>query len=671
MPQKSIIAILFLFASLYSCSEFKNTGERITQGVTYTISTDLLFNPLIVQFVDPNTGKPPSGLSVEVTSSDFSGVYTLDGQLALKPVQGILPLGVRKDELRGTSSPLTIQLTYSAAGYPEQTQSFLVRDTLPRLVMLSMVEQVSSPKSDNIQATFQLISPEQQEFKAEGQTFSLTWPRQTRLLNKRGGTEAGSANFTGTYYQNTSQNRTYLRERVTAQDLLLHDGRKMGVNIEALGLLSLRLDNRQATDLLYPITVTADLPPSSVNRLTGKPLQAEDRVPVLAYNTGTEAWEMAGFADVIKEGNRLRAITQQRVLGTIAFGWPSFQDPSIASECILLLEVVAEVNEPYTGVYRRDYIDTVSTSTGRDSTIVIKEEVFFSYGQRPKLSYTAVFPDCAAGNAEGLDDFVHKAQNAIQSYFLRQDSLAFKGVRFKVDAKLFPILRPRACLDQMISAKDKSITLIIDAQSKTDGFLSYRYANIDVQEYVCLEKGINEIYLPLPDDVFLLNTDAFFGFSFQERCAQLADGIATDLCALQEGFSFDINPPFQKSWLSLSLKGETACNNPSNSNAVLRPTVPVLVREHCPETFSAYRYVGQLTDGEFNEKVLLEEGKSYDFMMPIGESYTMLEDITLTAGRSYRRGNSSIFVSTHANGHLLVDLGVIDIPDAICDLLAL
>ena len=671
MRCKPILTGLMLCISLLSCSEFKYTGERVTEGVTYQISTDLLFNPLIVQFIDPNLEKTPAGLTVEVMSSDFSGIYTLDGQLNLKPVQGILPLGVHKDELRGAAAPLEIQLTYTAPGYPVQSQSFLVRDSLPRLVMLPMTKEGSEPDADYIKTTLRLSAPEVQDLYSRQRTFSITWPRQTRLLNDKGGVVAGTAALQGAYMQNNVGNQAYLREKVTNQTLILHNGQKKKINIEALGLLSLALADRTATDLLYPISVSAQLPSSKINRITGEPLRAGDRIPVLAYIPEEDAWKMSGLAKVIQAGNRLFALTQQRALRTLAFGWPSFRDPSIASECILLLDMVADVPEPYTGVYRRDYLDTIQTSTGRDSTVLIKEEVFFSYTERPALGYTVVFPDCATGNAAGLDKFIEKKQDHIRAYFLRQDSLAFKGVRFQVEAGLFPVLRPKACLGQMASRPTESIALVIEAQSRTDGFLSYQYANINMEEYVSLEKGINEIFLPLPEDVFLLNTDARFGFSFQEQCTRLSDGIATDLCALQEGFSFNISPPFQKSGVSLSLKGETACNNPNNSRKVLRPTVPVLVREHCPGEFSPFRYLGQLTDGEFHGNVLLKNGKTYDFMMPIGESYTLLENITLEAGRSYRRGGNTVFISTSTEGALEVDLGVINIPDAVCALLSL
>jgi len=639
--------------------------------VLYQVSTDLLFNPLIVQFVDPGTGKCPSGLSVEVVSSEFSGVYTLDGQLSLKPVEGILPLGVLKDELRGVAEPLSIQLHYSAPGYPEKSQAFLVRDTLPRLVMLSMDKGSINPQTDNLAVTCQLNTPEQQEFISDQRTFSITWPEQTRLLANDGTVESGFADLKGAYYPNTMENQTYLRERSIGQTFTLYDGSQKNINIEPLGLLSLSLEHRTARNLLYPVVVSVALPDDCTNRLTGKPLRAGDRVPVLSYITENGTWTMAGFANIVKDGSRLRAITHQQALRPLAFGWPSFSDPAIASECILLLSAVADVSEPYTGVYRRDYVDTIKTNTGRDTAILIKEEVFFSYADRPQLAYAAVFPNCAAGSAQGLDRFIAEAKSEIQAYFSRQDSGAFQGVRFDSEAELLPILRPGACFDQMITDKAESITLVIEAQSKTDGFLSYQYANVDVEEYVCLEEGRNEIYLPFPEEVFLLNTGATFGFSFHEQCARLSDGITTDLCALQEGFSFNINTPFQKAGLSLTLKGETACNNPSNTNTVLRPTVPVLAREHCPERFSPYRYVGQLTNGEFHGKVLLDEGKAYDFMMPIGESYTSIENITLEAGRSYRRGNNSVFVTTGANADLSVDLGVIDIPDAICELLTL
>lgn len=670
------INLLIVWLTLTACQEFDSLGQRVTEGVTFEVSTDLLYNPLILQFIDPRTGTAPVGLAVQVVDSDFSGVYTLDGRLRLTPYQGILPLGVRKDELRSLTEPKSVLIQYRADGYPVQEERFIVTDTLPRTIILDMeAGEEMGPVVDELRTDLTLQSAPRRSYTSDRGQFTLTFPRQSAFLDPAGLRAQGQATLRAHLYRNSRENRAFLRKQLTRQRLRSHEGgMRREINIEPLALLTLNLENSPIRELTYPVQVSIPLRGNPLNRLTGEPMRAGDQVPVFGYFEGEDYWAAEGLARVLQGDQGLVAVAWLPRLQPIALGWASFTDPDIESECILLVDVYADVAEPFSGVYRRDYQDTVTARDGSDSLITIKEEVFFDYAERPRLSFSAIFPNCATGNAQGLDGVIREAVGEVRAYFNRQDSLAFQGVTFQRQVGLFPVFRPAVCREQTDLSnpgEEGILNLTIRARADAEGFLRYRYADVSGFEYLRLRQGANQLALPYPDDVFLLDAEkATFEFTFQENCVQLSDGTETELCDLADGFQFDISPPLRRQGLYLEVVGETACNNVHNANVVMRPTLPILVREHCDQDFSPYRYLGYLKDGRFSGKVPLDLGKTYDFLLPLGESVTELKDIRLsTAEAVFNRNGQPILIEPLDQG-LRIDLGVVDIPDAICNLLS-
>ncbi len=671
--RKAHAALLFLMAGIaFSCQDFDQFGERVTEGVTFEISTDLLANPLILQFTDPRTGEVPDNLLITVLESDFSGVYTLDGRQSLEATNGILPLGVLKDELRGTSTPQRILIRYEAPGYVTRDQVFMVESQEPRVVQVPLQKGMNpGPDVDELRTELALSSPTGRVLTSGSGLIELSIPRQVRFLNDQEEVLKGSDIIRANLYTNSRANRSFLRKQLTHQLFRMQDGELTTMTIEPVALLTLTLEGKAASDLLYPMRVQVPVRPGSNNRFTGEPLKEGDLVPVYGYDHGHACWGSTGLARVLRGDGGLVASTWIRKLQPLAIGWGSFQEANIDTECILLLNVEAEVSEPYAGVYRRDYLDTIQTASGQDSIIRIKEEVFFEYAERPQLSFAAMFPNCATGNAQGLDGLIRKAKEDIVNYFQRQDSSAFKGVTFTTEKGLYPVFRPSVCMDQSASANQRYFELAINSDAMADGFLHYSYGNIQGQEYVQLEKGKNDLVLPFPDDLFLLDgEEASFTFTFLENCYRLQDGTETSLCELAEGFGFDISPPIPKKPMQFTVTAETACNNLNNSKVVIRPTMPILFREHCGEAPTPYRYLGRLVDGNFEGSVPLEQGKSYDFLLPLGESTNAFSDIQLSTSEAVYKRNGQSILLTNEDGIIHLDLGIVEVPDAICQLLS-
>jgi len=671
--RKAHAALLFLMAGIaFSCQDFDQFGERVTEGVTFEISTDLLANPLILQFTDPRTGEVPDDLLITVLESDFSGVYTLDGRRSLEATNGILPIGVLKDELRGIDEPLRILIRYEAPGYVTRDQVFMVKSQEPRVVQVPLQAGMDpGPDADELRTELTMSSPIGRVLTSSSGLVKVRIPKQVRFLDNQEKALSGSDILRANLYINSRANRSFLRKQLTYQSFRLQNGELTTMSIEPLALVTLTLEQNNASDLLYPIQIQVPVRPGSNNRFTGEPLKAGDLVPVYGYDHGHACWGSTGLARIVRGDDGLVANTWIRKLQPLAIGWGSFQEADIDTECILLLDVEAEVSEPYAGVYRRDYLDTIQTASGQDTIIRIKEEVFFEYAEKPSLSFAAMFPNCATGNAQGIDGLIRKAKEDIIDYFRRQDSSAFKGVTFRTEKGLYPIFRPSVCMDQTANAEQRYFDLTINSDAMADGFLNYTYGNIQGQEYVQLEKGKNELVLPFPDDLFLLDGErAGFTFTFLENCYRLQDGTETSLCELAEGFSFDISPPIPKQPLMFSVTAETACNNLNNSRVVIRPTMPILFREHCGEAPTPYRYLGRLIDGQFEGAVPLEEGKSYDFLLPLGQSSNAFSDIQLSTSEAVYKRNGQSILLTNENGKVRLDLGIVDVPDAICQLLS-
>lgn len=670
---QALIAFTLLFI-ITSCQDLDQIGERVTDGVTFEVSTNLLANPLILQFGDPRTGEIPDNITVNVESSDFSGVYTLDGRLNLSFSEGILPLAVLKDEIQLGGEPKRIVMRIEAPGFLSQEQVFVVNDPTPRVVQIALEPgRDQNPNGDELVGSVLLNSSTKRMLESNSGLLTINIPSQTRFLDQEGNPLDGQDQLTSSIFTNTSENRAYLRNQLTQQNYLLYNGALSSITIEPVALMTLALaKNPDVSDLLYPITVRIPVAPGTKNRFTGQLLKEGDQIPIYGFIEQEEHWESVGFAEINRGPNGLEATAWIKTLQTLVLGWASFNEPNLDMECIVMVDIYADVPTPYSGVYRRDYLDTIKTSSGYDSIITIKEEVIFNYEEQPQISYSGVFPNCSSGNTDDLDAIIRQAKLEAKAYFLRQDSLAFKGVAFKTKATVYPLSRTVECQNQNNASgpTPKYVDLYIRSDAMGDGFLSFSYGNVQGREYVRLKEGQNHVMLPYPEDLFLLDGEkATFDFTFLENCYRLTDGTETSVCALLDGYSFDISPPFQREPMRLSLKAETACNNVNNNKVIIRPTMPVLFRPHCAQSPSPYRYLGQLTDGYFDGNVPLVEGQSYDFILPLGTSITKLSDISLsTAEAIYQRGNNTITVSKTDDGHKL-DLGTVEVPDAICRLL--
>ena len=670
---QALIAFTLLFI-ITSCQDLDQIGERVTDGVTFEVSTNLLANPLILQFGDPRTGEIPENISVNIASSEFSGVYTLDGRLDLSFSEGILPLAVLKDEIQLGGEPKRIVIDIEAPGFLSQERVFVVNDLEPRVVQITFEPgRDQNPDGDELVGSFLLNSSTNRILESNRGLLKINIPPQTRFLDQYGNPLVGQDQLISSIFNNTSENRPYLRNQLTEQNYELYNGALSSVTIEPIAMMTLSLAKKpDASDLLYPITIRVPITPGTKNRFTGQLLKAGDQIPIYGFLEQEKHWRSVGFAKINEGANGLEATAWVKKLQTLVFGWASFIEPDIDMECVVLVDIYADVPTPYSGMYLSEYLDTLQTPSGKDTVVTIKEEVVFNYEQQPRISFSGVFPNCSSGNTDDLDAIIRQAKTDAQVYFLRQDSLAFEGITFKTKATVYPLSRSVECQNQNNTAvlTPKYVDLYIRSDAMGDGFLSFSYGNIQGREYVRLQEGQNHVMLPYPESLFLLDGEkAIFDFTFLENCYRLTDGTETSVCALLEGFSFDISPPFQREPMRLSLKAETACNNINSNKVIIRPTMPILFRPHCAQAPSPYRYLGQLTDGRFEGNVPLVEGQSYDFLLPLGTSVTKLENISLsTVEAIYQRGNNTITVLKTDNGHQL-DLGIVEVPDAICRLL--
>lgn len=91
--------------------------KKPTENISISVNTSGLFHyTALVQLVD-NSGKIPSGLSVEVTGPDAATVYGLDGKKQLVASAGIIVAAIHPKMEPTASHPLTFSLRITGANY--------------------------------------------------------------------------------------------------------------------------------------------------------------------------------------------------------------------------------------------------------------------------------------------------------------------------------------------------------------------------------------------------------------------------------------------------------------------------------------------------------------------------------------------------------------------------
>jgi len=687
-PHLSHLAYLLLISLLLpGCvDDFINLQDDLADSSAFEISTDLLHNPVILQVVDLETGETPQQVEISVIRSDFSELYSLAGSSTLRPLGGILPLGIRKTEIPVGGMAASMELRFEAPGYFPTTQQFIVADSSTQLYNITMKSTALGEDIAELEERFSTNRQRNLIFNDDANSIDVLLERNTTLLNENGDTLRGNARLRVKAFEGSAENKRFLSEELDDAAFINNDGSTGKFRLDPLNVMdiNIRVGNQEATQLTYPLVVRVPIPADLISPLTNETIQAGDFIPAFSLNENRAAWQTDGFAIVEERNGRLEAELELPHLSRWAIGFAEVSSKvGTAEECQVYIYLRGDTQDTIRGSYVRRSIDTVYVTiddmgTRKDSTVYRYDTIPYEYTRRPSRCFIDIFPGCMTGTGFDLAQRVRQAKREAREYYLRQDSTVFRDLKFEEDVRVYVVYPPEVC-DNYQYQEDRTIPLRVNADEEVTGFLSYYYANVYTWRQVTLRKGANSFAMPYPTKPFIkpdnyFRDEGYFSFYYYDDCNYESAEVRRPDCEVQEGISFRVRSPQPVPPSSVDINVTAVCKN-GDSDLIVRPSFPLLYRRHC-NTPGDYLLMGEVKDGVLRsatqsgeEDFPMQPGHSYDFKMKFGETLREIEDIVIPRDSATYIINGIPISVTVDNRTIQMDLGEVEIPDEVCDLL--
>jgi hypothetical protein len=183
-----------VFISVLSCNKQEETS--ITDGLKFTASNDLYYNPLNIQVIDAgNESSYPETATVTIGGKDKAKILSAVGGRVITLKGGFIELGVTKGNKPSASNPLEFNVLIQATGYLSALKCFkIVSSTEPAQEVIKMVKTTALPEGVSFtsrQAGLDASSRVTSDVSSTVSGLSLTLKQGTKLFDSKGKLLAG------------------------------------------------------------------------------------------------------------------------------------------------------------------------------------------------------------------------------------------------------------------------------------------------------------------------------------------------------------------------------------------------------------------------------------------------------------------------------------------------
>lgn len=295
--------IFLLFGLMQSC----NSLGDIASNVNLIVDTDVLHNPLTVQYVDADglPGEVPRDLKIKISGSGADRIFSVLGEKEIEPDGNFVNLGVRKIDTPSPENPIEVTVRAEAPGYQPSQKNFVIAQDSLRFVTVPMVKIGGEAEGISSEMTnFQVTADE----GAEAATFDspMTFGKEenarvvvqpgTKIFDAQGQQLSGDVEVSLTHFDNrSSKSLKTFPGGLSNENVKDLDGSDLGPTaFTPLGVLSLDMtvNGKKVRRFSEPLQVTMTINPSTINPHTGKPVQVGDKVEVASFNETTSEWEI-------------------------------------------------------------------------------------------------------------------------------------------------------------------------------------------------------------------------------------------------------------------------------------------------------------------------------------------------------------------------------------------
>lgn len=318
----------FLGLGFFACTNF----DKLTDGTSVYLDTDLLLNPLTVQIIDANMGGAlPEDLTVEVSGKDADKVYTLLGEKDLvvntnkdDEGVGILPIGILRSDEPSMDNPLQFTIIVKGKGFVDGIKTFSLTDGKTPLFETMKLVRVAEP-SAGVSLEKMLFNAAETgtssaiELKTEAnnmqESVSVTVPESSVLYNENGKKLAGQFKTTLVHYDlHSSEGTAVLPGGLYSDDARDVNGYSLG-SLSFAPVAAISLDMYVGEDEVrtfsQPLEVKFQLNNNTYNPNTGENIKAGDEATVWSFNESIGQWQYETKATIFNDQGQLAVSYEQ------------------------------------------------------------------------------------------------------------------------------------------------------------------------------------------------------------------------------------------------------------------------------------------------------------------------------------------------------------------------
>jgi len=299
------MAMTFMVVGLFqSCQDL----EDVANDVDLILDTDLLYHPLMIQYVDADMDNAyvPQDLKIEILGPGKDKVYSMLGSRDITANGHYVNIGVRKIEEPTVDNPIEITVIAKADGYLPSHQTFVIHNTNLNYKTIPMVKiGQDAPGITTEQTSFAVNANgalETTKFKTslgygKQEKAEVTVPNGSKVYNAQGQQLNGNVDVTLTHFDNRQDiaAKAYAGGGQTTKNIIDVDGTDLGPGmILPYGAITLDMvaNGSEVKTFSKALDVRVTLNPNSINPSTEQPLRAGDEVVVGSYVEETGEWQI-------------------------------------------------------------------------------------------------------------------------------------------------------------------------------------------------------------------------------------------------------------------------------------------------------------------------------------------------------------------------------------------
>jgi len=278
--------------------------KKPTDGLSITVNTSTLFHyTALVQVVD-NSGRVPSGLSVEVTGPDAAAVYGLDGKKALTAPGGIIVAAIHPKMEPTASHTLSFNLAITGDNYlplivpvtiavdqPTQTIKLPILNLTVQTAGVASASKTAAAVNGVVTTTTTVTTA---NIPGDPSKTSITLPAGTQLQDANGNViSASSVKASVNTFAPSSAIDLFPGGQLASSNIVNEQGNVTSAVFLPAGFANIDMTAGGVAVKKFssPITISMTLDPSFKDPKTGNTIAVGTALAIYSYSTDTGQWK--------------------------------------------------------------------------------------------------------------------------------------------------------------------------------------------------------------------------------------------------------------------------------------------------------------------------------------------------------------------------------------------